>query len=93
MSATDTASMPAVPASDHAHVLEATPETLPADSRPLPDLPAGAWWPVAASIFAIAWGGNEFTPLLVMYREVSQFSDLVVDGLLGAYVLGIVPAL
>ncbi|QZN87501.1 MFS transporter [Cellulomonas sp. C5510] len=42
---------------------------------------------------AIAWGGNEFTPLLVMYREVSHLSALTVNVLLGAYVLGIVPAL
>jgi MFS family permease len=52
-----------------------------------------AWLPVAASVVAIAWGGNEFTPLLIMYRQVSDFSAVVVDGLLGAYVLGIVPAL
>lgn len=44
-------------------------------------------------MFAIAWGGNEFTPLLVMYRDVSHFSAVTVDMLLGAYVLGIVPAL
>lgn len=44
-------------------------------------------------MFAIAWGGNEFTPLLVMYRQVSHFSAVTVDVLLGAYVLGIVPAL
>ena len=55
--------------------------------------PRRAWLPVAASMVAIAWGGNEFTPLLVMYREVSSFSAVTVDLLLGAYVLGIVPAL
>ncbi|QTE31455.1 MFS transporter [Pengzhenrongella sicca] len=44
-------------------------------------------------MFAIAWGGNEFTPLLVMYRDVSNFSAVTVDLLLGAYVIGIVPAL
>jgi len=52
-----------------------------------------AWWPVAASVMAIAWGGNEFTPLLVLYRSLAGFSPVVVDGLLAAYVLGIVPAL
>jgi MFS family permease len=51
------------------------------------------WLAVAASMFAIAWGGNQFTPLLVMYRQVSDFSAVTVDVLLGAYVLGIVPAL
>ncbi|MFD4368854.1 MFS transporter [Rhodococcus sp. NPDC058521] len=51
------------------------------------------WMLVAASMFAVAWGGNEFTPLLVMYRLDHGFSPVVVDFLLFAYVLGIVPAL
>ncbi|AEF38760.1 MFS transporter [Hoyosella subflava] len=51
------------------------------------------WAVVAASIFAVAWGGNEFTPLLTMYRLDHGFSDFVVDVLLFAYVLGIVPGL
>lgn len=52
-----------------------------------------AWLGVAGLMCAVAWGGNEFTPLLVMYREVSHLSALTVNVLLGAYVLGIVPAL
>ena len=51
------------------------------------------WLAVAAVTCAIAWGGNEFTPLLVMYRSGGGFSSLTVDLLLFAYVLGIVPAL
>lgn len=51
------------------------------------------WLPVAGSMAAVAWGGNEFTPLLVMYREQSHFSQVTVNGLLAAYVIGIVPAL
>lgn len=51
------------------------------------------WLAVAVATFAIAWGGNEFTPLLVMYRAGDTFSALTVDLLLFAYVLGIVPAL
>lgn len=51
------------------------------------------WLSVSAALFAVAWGGNEFTPLLVMYRQLDQMSVLTVDVLLGAYVLGIVPAL
>ena len=50
-------------------------------------------WPaVALAVFATAWGGNEFTPLLVMYRQITDMSPVVVDALLFAYVLGIVPA-
>jgi MFS family permease len=41
----------------------------------------------------VAWGGNEFTPLLVMYRTDGQMSALTVNLLLGAYVLGIMPSL
>ena len=51
------------------------------------------WMRVSAALFAVAWGGNEFTPLLVMYRQIDQMSALSVNVLLGAYVLGIVPAL
>ena len=51
------------------------------------------WALVSAAMFAVAWGGNEFTPLLVMYRLDHGFSPVVVDAFLFAYVLGIVPAL
>lgn len=51
------------------------------------------WLPVAGSLVAIAWGGNEFTALLVMYREQSHFSQFTVNDLLAAYVIGIVPTL
>lgn len=51
------------------------------------------WALVSAAMFAVAWGGNEFTPLLVMYRLDHGYSPVVVDGFLFAYVLGIVPAL
>ena len=64
-----------------------SPTTADGDRRPRP------WQAVAAATFAIAWGGNEFTPLLVMYRDTAGFSPLTVDLLLFAYVLGIVPAL
>jgi MFS family permease len=51
-----------------------------------------AWRAAAAAVFACGWGGNQFTPLLVMYRE-SGLSVLTVDALLGAYVVGLVPGL
>ncbi|QNG21094.1 MFS transporter [Rhodococcus triatomae] len=44
-------------------------------------------------MFAVAWGGNEFTPLLVMYRLYHGFSPVEVDLFLFAYVFGIVPGL
>lgn len=68
----------------------------PAGDTPAPIPTSGGrrtWWPVAAVLLAIAWGGNEFTPLLVMYREQGHMGDVTVDALLAAYVFGIVPAL
>lgn len=46
----------------------------------------------AAGVLVCGWGGNQFTPLLVMYRDTG-FSTVTVDALLGAYVVGLVPGL
>lgn len=54
----------------------------------------GRPWPVvAAAMFAIGWGGNEFTPLLVVYRERAGYSEVGVDVFLGSYVVGLIPGL
>ncbi|AZG47472.1 MFS transporter [Gordonia insulae] len=62
-------------------------------TTPTPDRPGARWLPVSMAVFAAAWGGNEFTPLLVMYRQDGGLSAVAVDSLLFTYVLGIVPAL
>ena len=49
--------------------------------------------PVAATLFAIGWGANQFVSLLVAYRERSGLSVATVDALVGVYALGLVPAL
>jgi MFS family permease len=46
----------------------------------------------AAGVLVCGWGGNQFTPLLVMYRDAG-LSTVTVDALLGAYVVGLVPGL
>ncbi|WP_022882996.1 MFS transporter [Gryllotalpicola ginsengisoli] len=73
----------------------------PADTSPRTtrsDAPARTpsrrpWLLACAALFAVAWGGNEFTPLLVMYRQRDHLGAVTVDALLGVYVLGIVPAM
>ncbi|MCR6485079.1 MFS transporter [Amycolatopsis sp. OK19-0408] len=50
------------------------------------------WQPAAAAMFVCGWGGNQFTPLLVMYRHAG-YPTLTVNVLLGAYVVGLVPGL
>ena len=57
-----------------------------------PAIGTTAWRRAAAAMFACGWGGNQFTPLLVMYREAG-YSVVTVDALLGAYVVGLVPGL
>lgn len=51
-----------------------------------------AWLVVAALMCMIGWGGNEFTPLVVMYRA-HGYSTVGVDALLAAYVIGLIPGL
>lgn len=48
-----------------------------------------AWLFIAFAVFSVAWGGNEFTPLLVFYRGEDVFSPLFVDSLMAAYACGI----
>src|SRR3978361_762121 len=52
-----------------------------------------AWRFVAAAMFCIGWGGNQFTPLLIVYRQRGGYSQVGVDVFLGAYVLGLIPGL
>jgi MFS family permease len=54
--------------------------------------PVETWVPVAAAMFCCGWGGNQFSPLLIMYRDAG-YSEFTVDALLGAYVLGLIPGL
>ena len=49
------------------------------------------WIGVAPAVFAAAWGGNHFTPLLVLYKQLDHFSATQVYLLLAAYIVGLVP--
>ncbi len=51
------------------------------------------WLSVCAAMFVVAWGGNQFTPLLTMYRAERGYSELAVNTLLFAYVIGLIPSL
>ncbi|MFI5607763.1 MFS transporter [Amycolatopsis sp. NPDC051903] len=68
--------------------------TATAESAPPPEAitTRPKWFGAAAAVFACGWGGNQFTPLLVMYKEAG-YSTFTVDALLGAYVIGLVPGL
>jgi hypothetical protein len=65
------------------------PRLTPPVSRPSPR----SWWIVAAALFCCGWGGNQFTPLLLLYRRLDGYSAAMVDAFLGCYVLGLIPGL
>lgn len=76
-------------------------DTAPQDplTRPLPEKPAVApgerrvWLPAALATTSIAWGGNQFTPLLMPYETLRGLDQLTVNLLFFTYVGGLVPAL
>jgi MFS family permease len=49
------------------------------------------WLAVAPAVIVLAWGGNQFLPLMQLYRQLDGFTQVQVDLLLATYVLGIVP--
>ena len=50
------------------------------------------WRLVAVAMLCCGWAGNEFSPLLTMYRELG-YSSATVDAFFGAYVVGVIPGL
>ncbi|GAB90347.1 MFS transporter [Gordonia rhizosphera] len=51
------------------------------------------WLLVFGALFVCAWSGNQFSPLLLMYRDVEHYSSATVTLFLGVYVAGLAPAL
>ena len=62
-----------------------------APGRRRPALPA--WAQVAAVMFGVGWGANQFSSLLLAYRLHEGISAATADALFGAYALGLIPAL
>ncbi|SDF38223.1 MFS transporter [Pseudonocardia oroxyli] len=52
-----------------------------------------SWARVAAVLFVIGYGANQFSPLMVMYREQGHYSATVVAAFFGVYVAGLAPGL
>ena len=48
---------------------------------------------MAAALFAIGYGANQFSSLMVMYREQGHFSAVTVAAFFGVYVAGLAPGL
>lgn len=54
---------------------------------------AAFWLRAAPAVLVMAWGGNHFTPLLSLYRDIGHYSVMSVDLFLATYVLGLIPGL
>ncbi|PJJ70420.1 putative MFS family arabinose efflux permease [Sediminihabitans luteus] len=51
------------------------------------------WVVVFALVFVCSYAGNQFTPLLLLFKDVQHYSTTVVNEFLGVYVFGLAPAL
>jgi hypothetical protein len=55
--------------------------------------PRLAWVPAAAVLLGTAWGSNQFTPLLLVYRRALGVSTGTLEAMFGLYALGLIPGL
>jgi MFS family permease len=54
---------------------------------------ATAWVKIAVAMFAVGWGANQFSPMLIVYRHELQLGAGTVAGLFLVYALTLIPGL
>jgi MFS family permease len=54
---------------------------------------ARAWVPIAFAMFAVGWGANQFSPMLIVYRHELGLTADAVAGLFLVYALTLIPGL
>lgn len=54
---------------------------------------AGAWIRIAFGMFAVGWGANQFSPMLIVYRHELRLTAGEVAGLFLIYALTLIPGL
>ena len=54
---------------------------------------SSAWVRVAFGMFAVGWGANQFTPMLIVYRHELGLTAGTVAGLFGIYAATLIPGL
>src|SRR5690348_15492629 len=52
-----------------------------------------SWRPVAGVLLGAGWGSNQFTPVLLVYRDRLGLGTPTLEALFGAYALGLIPGL
>src|SRR5690242_18714747 len=56
-------------------------------------LARSSWVRAGAALFGAAWGSNQFTPMLLVYRQQMGLSTGTLEALFGVYALGLIPGL
>lgn len=51
------------------------------------------WLRVAVAVGAVAWGANQFAPMLLVYRDQLGISSATAQATFGLYALGLIPGL
>src|SRR6202043_2659688 len=54
---------------------------------------SGAWVRIAFAMFAVGWGANQFSPMLIVYRHELRLTAGEVAGLFLVYALTLIPGL
>ena len=54
---------------------------------------SGTWVRIAFAMFAVGWGANQFSPMLIVYRHELRLSAGAVAGLFLVYALTLIPGL
>jgi len=52
-----------------------------------------AWIRVALAMFAVGWGANQFSPMLIVYRQALGLGAAEIAGLFGIYAATLIPGL
>ena len=52
-----------------------------------------AWLRVALAMFAVGWGANQFSPMLIVYRQALGLGAAEIAGLFGIYAATLIPGL
>ncbi len=52
-----------------------------------------AWIRVALAMFAVGWGANQFSPMLIVYRHALGLGDAEIAGLFAIYAATLIPGL
>ena len=52
-----------------------------------------AWLRVALAMFAVGWGANQFSPMLIVYRQALGLGAAAIAGLFGIYAATLIPGL